>query len=295
MPLVFPSHAAAVMPLKMWRPRWFDGVALVVGSMAPDLPYAMGAPLPTYGHTWVGLALWGVPLGLVATLLIRRSAPVIAAHLPGWWREYGVLGQVRHRWHVTVLSAWIGAITHRLWDEVTHDHLHGTSLGFAVLSRPLLPGVPWWAALHGASTLIGITGWVWATIHIRRHGLLERWHGPARQVGRRAVLFWSSAGVAMTTGAIASALLPDGHIPIVLGARLLCVSAGAFMVAAATVQLSSSARARSAEVQVNIPADSSWSSATTCGQPLPDGRRSAGGMPGQAQSIEDRLATRDFE
>ncbi|MER5472551.1 DUF4184 family protein [Streptomyces sp. NPDC002685] len=101
----------------------------------------MSAPLPTYGHTWAGLALWGVPLSVVDTLLIRRSAPVAAAHLRGWWREYGVLGQVRHRWYVTVVSAWLGAVTHRLWDDVTHDGLAGTSLGFAVLGRPMVPGL----------------------------------------------------------------------------------------------------------------------------------------------------------
>ncbi|MET9895653.1 DUF4184 family protein [Streptomyces sp. NPDC006465] len=66
MPLTFPSHGAAVMPLKIRRPQWCDGVALMVGS-APNLPYAVGAPLPTYGHTWAGLALWGVPLSVVAT------------------------------------------------------------------------------------------------------------------------------------------------------------------------------------------------------------------------------------
>ncbi|MBG6092789.1 DUF4184 family protein [Actinomadura viridis] len=142
MPLTFPSHAAAVMPLKFWRPRWFDGVALVVGSTAPDLPFAVGAPLPTYGHTWAGLLLWGVPLSIVAALLIRRPAPVAAAHLPGWWRDYGVLGQVRHRWYNTVLSAWSGTVTHRLWDEVTHDQPAGTSLGFATLDRPLSPPQP---------------------------------------------------------------------------------------------------------------------------------------------------------
>ena len=42
MPATFPSHAAAVLPLKLWRPRWFDGVALVVGSMAPDTHSAAG-------------------------------------------------------------------------------------------------------------------------------------------------------------------------------------------------------------------------------------------------------------
>lgn len=237
MPLTFPSHAAAVMPLKMWRPHWFDGVALVVGSTAPDLPYAVGAPLLTYGHTWAGLALWGVPLSVVATLLIRRSAPVVAAHLPGWWGEYGVLGQVRHRWRVTVISAWIGAVTHRLWDDVTHDRLAGTSLGFAVLGRPMVPGIPWWVALHTASTLIGIIGWVWATIHIGRRGLLRRWHGSPPQVVPRPALFWASVAVTMTLGAVASALLPDGRIPIVFFARLLWVSAGAFVVTAAIVHL----------------------------------------------------------
>jgi hypothetical protein len=225
------------MPLKMWRPHWFDGVALVVGSTAPDLPYAVGAPLLTYGHTWAGLASWGVPLSVVATLLIRRSAPVVAAHLPGWWGEYGVLGQVRHRWRVTVISAWIGAVTHRLWDDVTHDRLAGTSVGFAVLGRPMVPGIPWWVALHTASTLIGIIGWVWATIHIGRRGLLRRWHGSPPQVVPRPALFWASVAVTMSLGGVASALLPDGRIPIVLFARLLWVSAGAFVVTAASVHL----------------------------------------------------------
>lgn len=235
MPLTFPSHAAAVMPLKIRRPHWFDGVALVVGSTAPDLPYGVGAPLLTYGHTWAGLVLWGVPLSVVGALVVRRSAPVVAAHLPGWWREYGVLGQVRHRWYVTMFSAWIGAVTHRLWDDVTHDGLAGTSLGFAVLGRPLLPGLPWWVALHIASTLIGIVGWVWATVHIGRHGLLRRWHGPPPTVVIQPLRFWGSVALATTLGAVASALLPDGRIPIVFFERLLCVCAGGLAFGAVVV------------------------------------------------------------
>jgi hypothetical protein len=240
--MTFPSHAAAVMPLKLLRPRWFDGVALVVGSTAPDLPYALGAPLPTYGHTWVGLALWGVPLTMTAALLIRCSAPVVAAHLPGWWQDYGVLGRVRHPWYITALSAWIGAVTHRLWDDITHDRLPGTSLGFAALGRPLLPGLPWWEALHAASSLLGLIGWIWATVHIGRHGLLRHWHGPPPQTARRPVLFWAAVAAALTIGTTASVLLPDGRIPIVLGARLLDVFAGAFVVAASVIRLSPHAR-----------------------------------------------------
>lgn len=235
MPLTFPSHAAAVLPLKMKRPHWFDGVALVAGSTAPDLPYALGIPLVTYGHTWAGLVLWGVPVSVVAAVLVRRAAPVVAAHLPGWWREYGVLGQVRHRWYVTVLSAWIGAVSHRLWDDVTHDGLAGTSLGFAVLGRPLLPGLPWWVALHIASTLVGLAGWTWATVRIGRRGLLRRWHGTPPTVTVRPALFWATAALAAALGALASALLPDGRVPVVFFERSLCVAAFAPMTAALVV------------------------------------------------------------
>ncbi|MGW1274710.1 DUF4184 family protein, partial [Streptomyces sp. NPDC002491] len=184
MPLTFPSHAAAVMPLKLSRPRWFDGVALVVGSTAPDLPYAAGAPLATYGHAWAGLAVWCVPLSVAAALLIRLSAPAAAAHLPRRWRAYGVLGTVRRPWYVTVSSAWLGAVTHRLWDDLTHDQLAGTTVGFAALGHPVAAGVPWWVVLHTVSSAAGLAGWIWASVHIRRRGLLHRWHGPPPLVQR---------------------------------------------------------------------------------------------------------------
>ncbi|WP_406733664.1 hypothetical protein [Streptomyces sp. NBC_01794] len=54
-----------------------------------------------------------------------------------------------------MISAWAGAVTHRLWDDVTHDGPAGTSLGFAMLGRPVVPVISWWVALHTASMLIG--------------------------------------------------------------------------------------------------------------------------------------------
>ena len=41
MPLTLPTHPLAVAPLKLWRPRWFDGVALTLGAIAPDVPFAL--------------------------------------------------------------------------------------------------------------------------------------------------------------------------------------------------------------------------------------------------------------
>jgi hypothetical protein len=121
-PATFPSHAAAGLPFKLAWPRRFDGVALVVGTAAPDMYYALNGYVvvpPT--HNLAGLFWFALPVTLLATALIRRAAPVVAAHLPAWpgWLalpDYGVLGRVRHRWYVTVYSALLGAATHVAWD-----------------------------------------------------------------------------------------------------------------------------------------------------------------------------------
>ena len=240
MPLTFPSHAAIVLPLKMRWPRRFDGVALAVGSAAPDLPYALGKPLLTYGHTWEGLVVWGVPLSVLAALLVRRAAPVAAAHLPGWCRDYGVLGRVRHRWYVTASSALAGTVSHRLWDEVTHAGIPGTSLGFAALGEPVAGGVPWWVVLHGASTVLGLAGWTWASVHIGRRGLLREWHGPPPEIVRRPGRFWTVLAVTLAAGTAASALLPDGEVPVIFIIRVL----GAFAVAVMAAALAAGAGRR---------------------------------------------------
>src|SRR4051812_19906912 len=50
-PLTILAHQAAVLPLKLARPRWFDGTALVIGSMAPDLVFVLhGTNLYTDAH-----------------------------------------------------------------------------------------------------------------------------------------------------------------------------------------------------------------------------------------------------
>jgi hypothetical protein len=46
----------------------------------------------------------------------------LPAHLPShrWLRDYAALATRRHRWWVAALSAYLGALSHRLWDLVTH-------------------------------------------------------------------------------------------------------------------------------------------------------------------------------
>src|SRR5262245_34271700 len=119
MPLTFPSHAALPLPLKLWRPRWFDGVALVIGSAAPDLAYALagsGVPVLPRSHRRAGLSLCCLPGTLLCAALVRWAAPAVAVHLPRRpaalaLRDYGVLGISRPGQTVSALSAVLAAAT----------------------------------------------------------------------------------------------------------------------------------------------------------------------------------------
>jgi hypothetical protein len=250
MPATFPSHAAAVLPLKLWQPAWFDGVALVIGSAAPDLPYALGrssSPPYTYGHTWWGV-LASVPATMAATRLVRRAAPEVAAHLPGLGpfnvKDYGALGGVRHRWWVTASSALVGAASHVAWDHVTHASVCGTKVGLPRLEREVLPGVPAWMPLHLASSAAGAVGWLALSARLGRRRRIAAWHGPAPRVRHRPTLFWGTAAATAAAGAAAAALAPNRRErivrflpplprPAVLSGRLLGITAASLIAAAA--------------------------------------------------------------
>ncbi len=132
MPLTFPAHQAAVLPLKLWRPRWFDGTALVVGSGAPDLFNAFGFIDTLDSHHWDGVAL-AVPFTIIYSVLLRRYAvDGLFGSLPDFGplkaRSYRVLKQGRPRLLVTTLSAFIGVMSHVVWDSFTHSYRIGSNL-----------------------------------------------------------------------------------------------------------------------------------------------------------------------
>src|SRR5215213_6378033 len=145
MPLTFPSHAAAVLPLKLWRRHWFDGVALVIGSAAPDFPYALDPYVHIRAHIWRGLVWFCVPVTMLLAALTRRAAPTVVAHLPShrWLRDYAALSARHHRWWVSAASAYVGALSHRLWDLVTHASIDRGTVRIAWLSTEVA-GQPWW-------------------------------------------------------------------------------------------------------------------------------------------------------
>jgi hypothetical protein len=128
-PLTYLSHQAAVVPLKMWRPSWLDGTALVFGSMAPDWSYVLnGSRFAVNAHAWPGMVWFAVTVAVVATVGVRRLEPQLVAGLlwrPRWVRDIGRRRPVRRRFVLVVACAALGVLTHVVWDAFTHDFRWG--------------------------------------------------------------------------------------------------------------------------------------------------------------------------
>ena len=229
MPSTLPTHPLAVLPLKLWRPRWFDGVALVAGAAAPDTAYLFDRliDVPRHAvHEWgystehlLGALWWSTPAALLTAWLIRLGAPAVAAHLPGWGREYGVLGRRGHRWWITLLSALIGVASHLAWDLFTHPG----------------PVDDWWLVrqISDYSSLLLMPLFVW---YVGRRHLLVRWHGDPPSQKTSPGLFWLTTGLLFTVGALITWRL-GYHGPHIVGVRLIAALMLGLLGGAAAVAL----------------------------------------------------------
>jgi hypothetical protein len=126
MPLTWFAHQVPVFGMKLARPRWFDGVALVFGSMAPDLAYAFTGSFGVDAHKAPAAFTIAAPLAVVMALLFRH---LIAGQIPRCFpdlgpfgvRSYGVLATRRPAVLVTLSSAVFGTGSHVVMDWFTHS------------------------------------------------------------------------------------------------------------------------------------------------------------------------------
>jgi len=145
--------------------------ALVIGSMAPDLPYYLPLSIesPTT-HSTTGVFGIDLLLGLVSFGLWHALvAPLAVAVAPSGLRARLVPvlpfrpGDLR-RWLMIVVSLLAGAATHVLWDEFTHEHRWGyRHLAWLAQEHGPLAGYRWaqyGSGLVGAA-LIALAGWSW--------------------------------------------------------------------------------------------------------------------------------------
>jgi hypothetical protein len=136
------AHPAAVMPFR--RLKFLPMPALVVGSMAPDIPYY----LPTKfilaigdTHTLYGSFLRDIPMGLAMILvvvLLRGPLTALMTERTRWvsLREAERFTARPVSWLLAIPALLIGAWTHIVWDGFTHP---GTWLSRRVdaLSAPV--------------------------------------------------------------------------------------------------------------------------------------------------------------
>jgi len=147
------SHPAAVLPLVRWG---LPGSALVMGSVAPDMP--MMLPIPAvvhFAHTPLGLLTIDLAIGVVGFVLWQALfGPAVVAIAPQALRarlpdrapagvafhcaQSGRIGRV-------VAAVLLGAATHLVWDSFTHDWMWGPQ------------HVSWLASRHGP-----FIGYQWA-------------------------------------------------------------------------------------------------------------------------------------
>lgn len=209
MPLTFPAHQLPVLPLKLWRPAWFDATALCVGAAAPDLANPLGAWMQHQSHTAIGIAAWSVPFTLVACALLRwRGAAGIFAQLPDAGvfrlRSYRVLGRRRPRVGVTIVSALIGAISHVVVDGFTHTGRWGANwahLNTVIANGPRGREVTIAKLLQFGGHTVGSVAALCLFAFIGHRRLLEAWYGAAavedarwvNVASRERFIFWAVA------------------------------------------------------------------------------------------------------
>jgi hypothetical protein len=117
------AHPAAVLPLPLLMGPYAVFSALVIGSLAPDLPYFLGDPLKRKTtHTLASVIWFSLPIGWAVYLLfehVMRRAIVFVLPKPFRERIRGA-PQVGAPGPVTV-SLLVGALTHLAWDALTHE------------------------------------------------------------------------------------------------------------------------------------------------------------------------------
>ena len=148
MPYPF-AHPAAVLPLARPLGRFAVPSALAIGSMSPDLWYFVPLIGRSESHSLAGLAWFCLPAGLLVYALFHLfvKQPLIALVSPRLG-AFTPAGLPAVPWYAVMVSLLVGALTHVVWDHLTHSYEHGwqhnwmqhvsTACGSAVLA--------WWCA-----------------------------------------------------------------------------------------------------------------------------------------------------
>lgn len=158
MPATLLSHQALVLPLKLRWPARFSGIALCIGSMAPDLEF-IGRMHDDWlvSHTvgaqfWFTIPLTALLVWVTTVLLIPALLPYVPDH--AWWRPHDLAAirppRTARAWVRVAVSAWVGGISHVLLDGVTHGNHSGWLVPWIPILRRSVPHFGGRVPLHDA-------------------------------------------------------------------------------------------------------------------------------------------------
>jgi len=159
-----PAHAAAALPFRRTR---LNMSALIIGTCAPDFEYFLRlAPNGRFGHSLLGVFVFTLPLALVMLWLFNRTVRTAAfALLPDsiQRRIAASPNQVHSAWStpfvMAIASAFVGILTHLLWDSFTHPGTwpyHHWSLLSQTVRLPIAGTIQYYKVFQHSSTVFGM-------------------------------------------------------------------------------------------------------------------------------------------
>ncbi len=238
MPWTF-AHPAAVLPLARLCPQWLSLPALIVGSLAPDFGYYIGAfSFATLAHSAQGIVFLCLPTALAVLALLSFLRHPLFAPIPAPHRQIllsafeAPASALPRRIAVAVVSVLVGAATHVVWDAFTH------ATGFGVQFFPELHAfvalvggrnIRVFNVLQHLSTLFGV-----ACLALAYRGALER----SSAYGTSEALEGNAARWCILTSVAVAALVTGGLLavagepapPYVLVVRSIIYATSSFLV-----------------------------------------------------------------
>lgn len=198
MPLPLLAHQAPILPLKLWRPAAFNGTALVLGSIAPDLEYLLNrAPRASgFGHTLASQFLFCLPVTLLVVLLVGhlRLGEVVAARFARlrWLGDAATDVTKDGGLFRAFASALCGSFSHLALDALTHEFLprwlpvHVFHVGHLSAATPTVVQL----VVSGLGVVVSVGV-------LRRMSMQSTTEAPARRPGTAWLVLCAALGVTL--------------------------------------------------------------------------------------------------
>lgn len=196
------AHMAAALPFYKRSP-WLSFDALLIGTIMPDLPYYVplllggGTQFAIESHQWTGLFSYCIPRGMILFILwVWWLRPALNALVQPWLLisfllpNHAVTGLTKHQdpnnfddksklrlnplglirfWLVVMVSLLLGAISHLLWDGITHPDGFVASRSSWLQYSMTLPYVGTIVTARILQYVTSIIGLIWLVVFTWQH------------------------------------------------------------------------------------------------------------------------------